>query len=570
MKQLDQRAYEGILENPNMTIDVIDELLEGRNKLLISAIAKSPIATTAQLELVYKKNKSADIIYALATNPNTPPDILEKCYQKGCEVDVCQNPSIPRSLMTHYLKGKVPSGIFDYRCIAQNPSLSSKKDQLALAKKMDRMNDLNYLFLNPNLHSEVFQYLWDKGERGSFASSSLHCTREQVIMLCNFQDGDDSYEISSTRASGFRSELCPESLIKTGRSSENWHVRNAAFSNGIVPVNFHELDFEDLAMVTGIVRRDDVPEDILLRIAAHDSPRFGDAKFSLTFSMHASVSVLEMLLLQGEDISSNPNMTLAMVENYINGGDSYCRYRALKHPSLSLERLKDLLGFKDGNVDLHDMTRQTEERKKVLSNYFGKIDEAQGRILEAISSCSGIVKIVLEKCLGSMLEDNLDRYKDMMRDCWNKEIIFVDPVFETSPEGMVDFPEEAIDSVRELLAILPERAEPEIIIASNFIMDLFGLIEAIEDQCALVTEKDLNTPDKYDACLQALTKVDGFWISFEGISYSGGTVTYSESNSRRLFQDNFELVAKNWGFSLEFTEGTYSGWIKTLPTNGRK
>jgi hypothetical protein len=237
---------------------------------------------------------------------------------------------------------------------------------------------------------------------------------------------------------------------------------------------------------------------------------------------------------------------------------------------LSLERLKDLLGFKDGNVDLHDMTRQTEERKKVLSNYFGKIDEAQGRILEAISSCSGIVKIVLEKCLGSMLEDNLDRYKDMMRDCWNKEIIFVDPVFDTSPEGMADFPKKAIDSVRELLAILPERAEPEIIIASNFIMDLFGLIEAIEDQCALVTEKDLNTPDKYDACLQALPKEDGFWISFEGISYSGGIVTYSESNSRRLFQDNFELVAKNWGFSLEFTEGTYSGWIKTLPTNGRK
>jgi hypothetical protein len=86
----------------------------------------------------------------------------------------------------------------------------------------------------------------------------------------------------------------------------------------------------------------------------------------------------------------------------------------------------------------------------------------------------------------------------------------------------------------------------------------------------LVTEKDLNTPDKYDACLQALPKEDGFWISFEGISYSGGIVTYSESNSRRLFQDNFELVAKNWGFSLEFTEGTYSGWIKTLPTNGRK
>jgi hypothetical protein len=48
MKQLDQLAYKGILENPNMTIDVIDELLKGRNKLLISAVANSPIATTAQ------------------------------------------------------------------------------------------------------------------------------------------------------------------------------------------------------------------------------------------------------------------------------------------------------------------------------------------------------------------------------------------------------------------------------------------------------------------------------------------------------------------------------------------
>ena len=57
MKQLDQLAYKGILENPNMTIDVIDELLKGRNKLLISAVANSPIATTAQLELVYKKKQ---------------------------------------------------------------------------------------------------------------------------------------------------------------------------------------------------------------------------------------------------------------------------------------------------------------------------------------------------------------------------------------------------------------------------------------------------------------------------------------------------------------------------------
>ena len=32
MKQVDERAYKGILENPNMTIGVIDKLLKGTKR----------------------------------------------------------------------------------------------------------------------------------------------------------------------------------------------------------------------------------------------------------------------------------------------------------------------------------------------------------------------------------------------------------------------------------------------------------------------------------------------------------------------------------------------------------
>ena len=71
---LDQKAYDGLLSNPNITEGVIGTLLLSRpNKWILEAIAGSDKASQAQLELVYEKSKSYDVLYNLAGNPKYKP-----------------------------------------------------------------------------------------------------------------------------------------------------------------------------------------------------------------------------------------------------------------------------------------------------------------------------------------------------------------------------------------------------------------------------------------------------------------------------------------------------------------
>ena len=163
---LDQKAYEGLLSNPNITEGVIGTLLLSRpNKWILEAIAGSDKASQAQLELVYEKSKSYSALYNLATNPRTPVDVLESLF-KEYKDQVCTNIQIPKHLVSKITQvkklSKKTQKDFDKSCffLARNPALSDKKDQLILAKKMSEPQNL---FWNPKLHSEVFEHLWASG-----------------------------------------------------------------------------------------------------------------------------------------------------------------------------------------------------------------------------------------------------------------------------------------------------------------------------------------------------------------------------------------------------------------------
>ena len=97
---LDQKAYDGLLSNPNITEGVIGTLLLSRpNKWILEAIAGSDKASQAQLELVYEKSKSYDVLYNLAGNPKTPVHILESLFKEHKE-QVCENTQIPKHLVS--------------------------------------------------------------------------------------------------------------------------------------------------------------------------------------------------------------------------------------------------------------------------------------------------------------------------------------------------------------------------------------------------------------------------------------------------------------------------------------
>ena len=339
---LDKMAYEALLGNPNITEEVIDTLLSSRpNKWILEATADSEKANEAQLELVYKKSKSYGVLYNLALNPKTPVDVLESLF-KEYKDEVCTNIQIPNHLVSKITQvkklSKKAQEDFDRSCscLARNPALSDKKDQLILAKKMSKPENL---FFNPNLHGEVFEYLWASGVTqwaSSFTESKNFSEKHAIIMLTS----DDEM----IRAAVVRSQHGPKDVVLKARKDSSGRVREAAFTNPLFFINYADLDYTDLSAILGVVRRDDVPEEVLIKIAELEFPSHSNIKFVLA-RKNVPLSVLEILFSQGVVASSNPNLSEEMLEHCITKGSDWDRYFALRNPKISLVKIKTYLGL---------------------------------------------------------------------------------------------------------------------------------------------------------------------------------------------------------------------------------
>jgi hypothetical protein len=346
---LDQMAYEALLGNPNITEEVIDTLLSSSpNKWILEATADSEKANEAQLELVYKKSKSYDVLYNLARNPKTPVHIVETLF-KEYKDQVCENTQIPNHLISKITQvkklSKKAQEDFDRSCfsLARNPALSDKKDQLILAKKMSKPENL---FLNPNLHGEVFEYLWASGVTqwaSSFTDSKNFSEKHAIIMLTS----DDEM----IRAAVVRSQHGPKDVVLKARKDSSGRVREAAFKNPLFSINYADLDYTDLSAILGVVRRDDVPEEVLIKIAELEFPSHSDIKFVLA-RKNVPLSVLEILFSQGEVAPSNPNLSEEMLEHCITKGSDWDRRFALGNPKISLAKIKGYLGLEEKQSDV--------------------------------------------------------------------------------------------------------------------------------------------------------------------------------------------------------------------------
>ena len=337
---LDSYAYEGILNNPNITKDVIDELLRRKKDLIFEAVAQSQMATSAQLQLVYKRNKSFESLYGLINNPNTPTSILEemfdlppKLYFPHWKRSVCKHPSIPRNILSRYLEKETieDNEELEYNWLAENPALSTKEDQFILAKKL---SDPKYLFENSSLHLEVFEFLWNSGiteDADSFIDSS-YCNEKHAVRICN----------SNGEAVGSRN--APTKVIIQARYNSSDVIRRAAFKNTKVPLNYKELDYENLASLQGITQRNDVSEELLLKISQLEISRDSSISWHLFLNKNTPVSVLsELFNLDKKRPPLNPNLPSSILKSVIEGDDGVYKTIALKHPKITLTQLKDYL-----------------------------------------------------------------------------------------------------------------------------------------------------------------------------------------------------------------------------------
>jgi hypothetical protein len=221
--------------------------------------------------------------------------------------------------------------------------LSDKKDQLILAKKMSKPENL---FLNPNLHGEVFEYLWASGVTqwaSSFTDSKNFSEKHAIIMLTS----DDEM----IRAAVVRSQHGPKDVVLKARKDSSGRVREAAFKNPLFSINYADLDYTDLSAILGVVRRDDVPEEVLIKIAELEFPSHSDIKFVLA-RKNVPLSVLEILFSQGEVAPSNPNLSEEMLEHCITKGSDWDRRFALGNPKISLAKIKGYLGLEEKQSDV--------------------------------------------------------------------------------------------------------------------------------------------------------------------------------------------------------------------------
>lgn len=352
-KQFDSYFYGGIFENPNITDDIINEFLYHKpNKIIMEAIAGSEKSSSQHLEYIYNKIKNFEVQLNLASNKKTPHNILKKLFEDFTE-EVYENPNIPPDLISYFLSQNTPKtkkerGDYDNNCkaLARNPVLS-KEEQLEIAKKMNYNPKVQeFLYLNPALHFETFEYLWSKGIT-NFAGHFLSSSNFESTCIDMLLGSDDDF----IRSAAIRSNYCPDNVIESARNDDSTYIRTAAYSNPKLPINFDSIDYSDNATVLGLVHRKDVAENILIKIANNQYPEDSDIKFSLALESD-SVEVLQILLEQGIFVPSNPNLTTDMIEKIIKTGNDMDRLIVLRHPKINHEKIIDLLEINKVNQEI--------------------------------------------------------------------------------------------------------------------------------------------------------------------------------------------------------------------------
>jgi hypothetical protein len=353
--KLDELAYEGLLRNPNITEEVIDTLLSrSPNKWILKAIACSEKATVTQLEVVYKKSKSYEVLESLASNPKTPDHILKSLFRnKDHKRSILGNQQIPKKLISSFLKTK---GLNPYWvALASNPALSDKNDQFVLAKRMlGGEGTAEHLFSNPNLHLEVFEYLCSSGITGGrFIVRCKYFSEKHAKVILN--SDDDGGLIEWAKYDVLSTTFCPKDIVLKARKDGSERERVAAFSNMSVPIDYANIDYMDLPFILGLIQRDDLPKELLIKIARLEAPPadskaankwYSEIKHDLS-RKHLPLSVLEILFSQGVVASSNPSLSEEMLEHCITKGSELDKMFALKNPQISLAKIKSYLGLEE-------------------------------------------------------------------------------------------------------------------------------------------------------------------------------------------------------------------------------
>jgi hypothetical protein len=353
--KLDELAYEGLLRNPNITEEVIDTLLSrSPNKWILKAIACSEKATVTQLEVVYKKSKSYEVLENLASNPKTPDHILKSLFRnKDHKCSILGNQQIPKQLISSFLKTK---GLYPYWvALASNPALSDKNDQLVLAKRMlGGEGTAEHLFSNPNLHLEVFEYLYNSEITGGrFIVRCKYFSEKHAKVILN--SDDDGGLIEWAKYDVLSTQFCPKDIVLKARKDGSERERVAAFSNMSVPIDYANIDYMDLPLILGLIQRDDLPEELFIKIAELEAPPIDNKAANKWYSeikhdlsrKNLPLSVLEILFSQGEVAPSNPNLSEEMLEHCITKGSELDKMFALENPQISLAKIKSYLGLEE-------------------------------------------------------------------------------------------------------------------------------------------------------------------------------------------------------------------------------
>ena len=153
-----------VLRNPNMPPEALVDLARSKNDYVLGDVAASKHATEPILRGIAGRSDSYLVRWGLATNRNTPRDILERLAKDGDRVtaqQLAQNPSAPRPILAE-LAGHADE--FVRRNVARNPSI----DAATMERLAGDPNEMVrfYLSINTALTPEVLTTLTrDPSER---------------------------------------------------------------------------------------------------------------------------------------------------------------------------------------------------------------------------------------------------------------------------------------------------------------------------------------------------------------------------------------------------------------------
>ena len=118
----------GVVENPSTPIETLTFLADDENELVVSEVARNARTPATTLRHLWAESCSSDHRIILASNPNTPPDVLSALVTRlpanaAVELEVAANPSTPQDTIA-WLAGdeETPMRI----AAAGNPSASEE------------------------------------------------------------------------------------------------------------------------------------------------------------------------------------------------------------------------------------------------------------------------------------------------------------------------------------------------------------------------------------------------------------------------------------------------------------